>query len=75
MLLLRWCCAARARVARVIAPLVLAVLVVSAALSRWRVRSLTILHLIGLLLIVAVGSNYALFFDRARRRWRPQRCR
>jgi predicted exporter len=26
---------------------------------------LTILHLIGMLLIVAVGSNYALFFDRA----------
>jgi len=25
---------------------------------------LTILHLVGLLLIVAVGSNYALFFDR-----------
>jgi predicted exporter len=25
---------------------------------------LTILHLIGMLLIVAVGSNYALFFDR-----------
>jgi predicted exporter len=25
---------------------------------------LTILHLVGLLLVVAVGSNYALFFDR-----------
>jgi predicted exporter len=25
---------------------------------------LTILHLVGMLLIVAVGSNYALFFDR-----------
>jgi predicted exporter len=51
------------RVARVIAPLVLAVLVVSAALAASR-QALTILHLIGLLLIVAVGSNYALFFDR-----------
>jgi predicted exporter len=27
-------------------------------------RQLTILHVIGMLLIVAVGSNYALFFDR-----------
>jgi len=27
-------------------------------------QALTILHLIGLLLIVAVGSNYALFFER-----------
>jgi predicted exporter len=26
---------------------------------------LTILHLVGLLLVVAVGSNYALFFDRS----------
>jgi predicted exporter len=28
-------------------------------------QQLTILHLVGMLLIVAVGSNYALFFDRA----------
>jgi predicted exporter len=28
-------------------------------------HSLTILHLVGMLLIVAVGSNYALFFDRS----------
>ena len=52
-----------ARVVRVIAPLILAVFVVSAALIASR-QALTILHLIGLLLIVAVGSNYALFFDR-----------
>ena len=36
--------------------------------QRWTVAlagiRLTILHLIGMLLIVAVGSNYALFFDR-----------
>src|SRR5205807_10433982 len=51
------------RTARVIAPLLLAVLVVVAGLIAGG-RSLTILHLIGLLLIVAVGSNYALFFDR-----------
>jgi len=30
-----------------------------------RCWQLTILHLVGLLLIVAIGSNYALFFDRA----------
>ena len=52
-----------ARVTRVIAPLALSVLVVSAVLVLTGTE-LTILHLIGLLLIVAVGSNYALFFDR-----------
>jgi predicted exporter len=51
------------RVARVMAPLVAGVLVVAAwhALSGTR---LTLLHLVGLLLVVAIGSNYALFFDR-----------
>ena len=52
------------RVARVLAPLAAAVLVVVAGLVLAGV-ALTILHLVGLLLIVAVGSNYALFFDRA----------
>ena len=51
------------RVARVMAPLGLAVLMVAAGLSLCGVQ-LTILHLVGMLLIVAVGSNYALFFDR-----------
>jgi len=51
------------RVARVLAPLVLAVLAVAAGLAACGVQ-LTILHLVGMLLIVAVGSNYALFFDR-----------
>jgi predicted exporter len=51
------------RAARVIAPLLLAVLVVSAGFALSGIR-LTILHLVGMLLIVAVGSNYALFFDR-----------
>jgi len=50
------------RVARVLAPLVLAVLTVAAGLAVCGER-LTILHLVGMLLIVAVGSNYALFFD------------
>ncbi len=51
------------RVARVMAPLLLAVLAVAAGLALSGVQ-LTILHLVGMLLIVAVGSNYALFFDR-----------
>ena len=51
------------RVARVLAPLLLAVLTIAATLAVSGVQ-LTILHLVGLLLIVAVGSNYALFFDR-----------
>jgi predicted exporter len=52
-----------ARVVRVLLPLLLAVLAVGAALSAAG-QPLTILHLVGMLLIVAVGSNYALFFDR-----------
>lgn len=52
-----------ARIARVLAPLILAVLVVMCGLLLAG-RLLTILHLIGLLLIVAIGSNYALFFAR-----------
>jgi predicted exporter len=51
------------RVATVLAPLLLAVLCVAALLTLAGV-ALTILHLVGMLLIVAVGSNYALFFDR-----------
>jgi predicted exporter len=53
-----------ARVMRVIAPLLLAVLLVAATFALLGVP-MTILHLIGMLLIVAVGSNYALFFDRS----------
>ena len=51
------------RVGLVLSPLILAVLVVAATLAAGGVQ-LTILHLVGMLLIVAVGSNYALFFDR-----------
>jgi predicted exporter len=50
------------RTLRVLAPLVLAVLLVMATLALLGER-LTLLHLVGLLLTVAVGSNYALFFD------------
>ena len=50
------------RVARIIAPLAAAVITVTAGLTLFG-QQLMILHLIGLLLVVAVGSNYALFFD------------
>ncbi|WP_175728189.1 MMPL family transporter [Burkholderia ambifaria] len=49
------------RVVRALAPLVAAVFVVTAGFALAGVH-LTILHLVGMLLIVAVGSNYALFF-------------
>lgn len=52
------------RVLRVTLPLAAAVLTVTAGLTLFG-RPLMILHLIGLLLIVAIGSNYALFFDQA----------
>lgn len=52
-----------ARVARVMAPIVAGVLVVAAMHAALGAR-LSLLHLVGLLLVVAVGSNYALFFDR-----------
>jgi len=52
------------RVIRIIAPLVAAVITVTAGLAVFG-QQLIILHLVGLLLVVAVGSNYALFFDRA----------
>jgi predicted exporter len=47
----------------VVLPLVMAVLVVVAGLHASGER-LHLLHLVGMLLTVAVGSNYALFFDR-----------
>lgn len=51
------------RVFHIATPLVVAVTVVTAALVLLGQR-LNILHLVGMLLVVAVGSNYALFFDR-----------
>jgi predicted exporter len=47
----------------VLAPLAAAV-IVTACLLTLGGRELTIFHLVGLLLVVAVGSNYSLFFDR-----------
>ena len=51
------------RTLRVAAPLACAVICMTAILLLQGTQ-LTILHLVGLLLVVAVGSNYALFFDR-----------
>ena len=52
------------RLAAVLLPLVVAVLLVIGGLHLSGER-LHLLHLVGMLLIVAVGSNYALFFDGA----------
>ena len=54
------------RVLRLMVPLLAAVITVTAGLSLFG-QQLIILHLIGLLLVVAVGSNYALFFDSPKR--------
>jgi predicted exporter len=52
------------RLGAVLLPLLLAVILVIAGVHLAG-EQLHLLHLIGMLLIVAVGSNYALFFDRA----------
>lgn len=64
LLLLMLALRSAARVGRVAAPLGAAVLV-SAAVLAAAGQTLTLLHLVGFLLVVAVGSNYALFFERA----------
>ena len=51
------------RLLRVIVPLAAAVLCVIGGLAATGVQ-ISLLHLVGLLLVVAVGSNYALLFDR-----------
>jgi predicted exporter len=51
------------RVFDVLAPLAAAVVATTGLLSLGA-HPLSIFHLVGLLLVVAVGSNYALFFDR-----------
>jgi len=51
------------RVFDVLAPLAAAVIVTSSVLVLTGTK-LSIFHLVGLLLVVAVGSNYSLFFDR-----------
>lgn len=52
------------RLARVVLALTAAVALVVSGLSLAGVH-LNLLHLVGMLLIVAIGSNYALFFDQA----------
>ncbi len=56
---------------RVLAPPAAAIIVVLGGLALAGHR-LTILHLIGLLLVVAVGSNYALFFNSGPRKSEPE---
>ncbi len=51
-----------ARTYRVLAPLVAAV-IVTTALTLIAGHALSIFHLVGLLLVIGVGSNYSLFFD------------
>lgn len=62
------------RALRVALPLVCAVLGVTGALLLAG-TALTILHLVGLLLVVAIGSNYALFFDSSNAAASPQEQR
>ena len=58
------------RLLAVCQPLLLAVLLTLGGLAAMGV-TLGILHLVGLLLVVAVGSNYALFFDMLQRQAGP----
>ena len=53
------------RLLRIAEPVIAAVLIVLALLTASGV-ALGVLHLVGLLLTVAIGSNYALFFDQIR---------
>lgn len=54
------------RVVRVVLPLLASTAMVAAAIATLK-GSLTLLHLVGLLLVIAIGSNYALFFDQRSR--------
>jgi predicted exporter len=62
VLLMAWSLRSWRRLLAVSQPLLLAVLLTMGGLALAGVQ-LGILHLVGLLLVVAVGSNYALFFD------------
>ena len=65
----------RARVLRVLAPMAITTLVVIAALSALG-YSLTLFHLISLMLVAGLGLDYALFFEHAAgdREEQPERC-
>ncbi|MBL8314727.1 MAG: transporter [Rubrivivax sp.] len=58
------------RLLAVCQPLLMAVLITMGTLALLGVQ-LGILHLVGLLLVVAVGSNYALFFDMVQQQGEP----
>ncbi len=60
------------RLLRLCEPIAAACLIVVAALAGAGV-ALGILHLVGLLLVVAIGSNYALFFDHLRQQGHTDR--
>ena len=60
--LLAWHLRSARRLARVLLPLAASVILVLAGLTLAG-ADLGVLHLIGLLLVAAIGSNYALFFD------------
>ncbi|HEY2558914.1 MAG TPA: MMPL family transporter [Caldimonas sp.] len=66
-LLLAWQLRSARRLGAVAMPIATATLAVLAALTLAG-SALGILHLVGLLLTVAIGSNYALFFDHLRER-------
>jgi predicted exporter len=54
------------RVVRIVLPLLASAAMVAAAVATFK-GNLTLLHLVGLLLVIAIGSNYALFFDQRSR--------
>ncbi len=57
-------------VARVVLPLLVAMVTVAAIIVQVK-GSLSLLHLVGLLLVMAVGSNYALFFNQPSQKANP----
>ncbi|MDP1899795.1 MAG: MMPL family transporter [Rubrivivax sp.] len=71
VLLIAWRLRSLPRLLAVCLPLALAVVLTMAGLYLLQVP-LGILHLVGLLLVVAVGSNYALFFDLAQAEGPPR---
>ncbi len=54
------------RVVRIVLPLLASCAMVAAMVATFK-GNLTLLHLVGLLLVIAIGSNYALFFDQRSR--------
>ncbi len=65
--LLGWHLRSARRLGRIVVPIAAATLLVLGSLSAAGV-DFGILHLVGILLTVAIGSNYALFFDHLRER-------